>query len=86
MLRELLDVRTNYVGTPALKEAIARLSHSGTPDPGHARQLCQKNLCEALARSEADDIDPMAKLTRQIEIVRREYDAAVQHAAPRKEN
>jgi hypothetical protein len=86
MLRQLRDVQTHYVGPAALREAIARLSKLATPDPGRARQLCQKNLREALARSEANDIDPMAELSRQIEFVRREYEAAVQHATTRNQD
>ena len=85
MLRQLLDVQTHYVGAPALREALARLSHSVRPDPRQARQRCQKNLREALARSEANDSDPMTELSRQIEIVRREYDVAARHATARKE-
>jgi hypothetical protein len=86
MLRQLLDVRAHYVGPAALKEAIARLSQLAAPDPDHARRTCQKNLRDALARSEDDDVDPLAELSRQIEIVRREYAAAVQHATARKED
>jgi len=86
MLQQLLDVRTRYVGPAALQEAIARLSRSITPDPGHVRRACQKDLREALTRSRDDAIDPMAELSRQIEIVRREYNAAVQHATPRKDH
>lgn len=85
MLRQLRDVRSHYGGA-ALKDAIARLSRSAMPDPGHARELCQQHLREALVRSETDDIDPMAELSREIEILRREYQAAVQHATPRKED
>jgi len=85
MLRQLRDVQAHYVGPAALKEAIARLSRLATPDPGNARQLCQQHLREALSGSEADDMNSMAELSRQIEIVRREYDAAVQHAT-RKED
>ena len=87
MLRQLIDVRTHYVGRRALQEAIARLARSATPDPGHARQLCQKNLREALTRPDTGSIDPLAELSRQIEAVRREYAAAVRHATPaRKED
>jgi len=85
MLRQLVDVRARYAGPAALKEAMKRLSRPVTPDPGHARELCEKNLREALARSEAADTDPVVELSRQIEMVRREYDAAVRHAVAHKE-
>lgn len=85
MLRQLLDVRAHYVGPAALREAITRLSRSSTSDPGHARWACQQNLRDALTRADADRGDPMEALSRQIDIVRREYDVAVQHATPPKE-
>jgi hypothetical protein len=85
MLSQLREVRSHYGGA-ALKEASARLARSTMPDPGHARELCQKHLRDALVRSETDDIDPMAELSREIEVLRREYQAAVQHATPRKED
>jgi hypothetical protein len=86
VLRQLLDIQTHYVGAAALKEAIARLSRSATPDPDHARRACQEDLREALTQAEANHDDPMKALARQIEIVRREYEAAVQHSMNRKEH
>lgn len=86
MLRQLLDVQARYAGPQALKEAIARLARLTTPDPGHARQVCQKSLREALMRLQPDDTDPTAELSRQIETLRREYAAAVRHATARKEH
>jgi hypothetical protein len=41
---------------------------------------------DALARNESDSTDAMAELSRQIDAIQREYDAAVQHATPRKED
>jgi hypothetical protein len=85
MLRQLVDIQTHYEGSGALREAIARLSRLATPDPDHARRACQEDLRDALTQAEATHDDPMEALARQIEIVRREYETALQHSVNRKE-
>jgi hypothetical protein len=82
ILRQLRDVQAHCTGVSALKEAIARLSRPVDTDPGNTRQIVQ-NLRSAL---ENGGVDPAKVLADQIDVVAREYHAAVQHAAARKED
>jgi hypothetical protein len=86
ILRQLRDVQAHYNGVDALKEAIARLSRPVINDPGDTHLAIQQDLRESLQQAESRSIEPGDALAEEIDLVRREYDAAVQHSVPRKEN
>ena len=86
ILQQLRDVQAHYNGLEALKEAIARLSRPAIDDPGNTHLTIQQNLRESLQQAESRSIEPGDALAEEIDLVRREYDAAVQHSVPRKEN
>ncbi len=87
ILRQLRDVQAHYTGIDALKEAAARLARSvARDDPGNSHQIVLQSLRDALTRAGRSDVDPARELAHQIDVVRREYQVAVQHSVPRKES
>jgi len=86
ILKQLRDVRTHYSGIAALKEAINRLSRPATTDPGHTHRMVEQQLRDALTHAEAGRIDAGKALDDQLDLISREYQLAVQHSIPRRED